>query len=76
MKIIIKISATLILIILCTYGFLFYQNNREAVPVGDDKITQSYERSVSWLLNHREEMLRDGNPMLWWMVGGKRARQW
>ncbi len=69
MKLIIKIIAIFILVISCVYGFLFYQNNREAAPVGDAKIAQSYERGVSWLLNHRAEILQDGNPILWWMLG-------
>ena len=69
MKLMIKILATLTLAVLCAYGFLVYQNNREAMPLSDEKVAISYESSVSWLLSHREEILRDGNPMLWWMLG-------
>lgn len=69
MKLIIKILAAFVLLVLCIYGFLAYQNNRELAPVGDEKVAQSYERSVGWLLDHREEILHDGNPILWWMLG-------
>lgn len=69
MKLIIKIVVTVAIMILCIYGFLFYQNNRETAPVSNDRITQSYEQSVNWLLNNRTAILNDGNPMLWWMLG-------
>ncbi|HEY3699629.1 MAG TPA: hypothetical protein VGK97_09885 [Spongiibacteraceae bacterium] len=59
----------LILIVFCVYGYFFYQNNRDTSALNTEQIAQSYERGVTWLLSHRDEILRDGNPMLWWMLG-------
>jgi hypothetical protein len=53
----------------CGYGYLFYQNNRDILPVDNDRIARSYAHSVEWLLNHRAEILQNGNQMLWWMIG-------
>lgn len=69
MKILIRIAALLLLAMLGCYAFMLYQNNRETVPTSDAAINASYERSVVWLQNHREKILREANPMLWWMLG-------
>jgi len=69
MKITIKIAATLTIAFLCIYGALFYQNNRDTAPVADTALGLSYEHSATWLLNNRDAILRDGNPILWWMLG-------
>ncbi|MFT3929409.1 MAG: hypothetical protein QM709_03825 [Spongiibacteraceae bacterium] len=69
MRRIIKILAVFFILGLGIYGFLLYQNNRQVSPVGKEKIAKSYEQSVSWLLAHREKILRESNPILWWMLG-------
>ncbi len=63
-----KIVAISMVILLCIYGLLFYQNNRAAEPVRNERIAQSYEHGVSWLLNHRQDILREPNTALWWML--------
>lgn len=68
MKPIIKIFGVFIVLSSCAYAFLFYQNNRAATPVGDERLLQSYEHSVAWLLSHRADILSEGNPILWWML--------
>lgn len=69
MKKLIQTLLFLMLIVFCVYGYLFYQNNRDIPAVNAEHVTQSYERGVMWLLDHRDEILRDGNPILWWMLG-------
>ncbi len=68
MKIIIKLMLAAIGLLVLSYGVLFYQNNRTADTVGDEKVTQSYERSVEWLLNNREKILSEHNVALWAML--------
>lgn len=69
MRLIIKIAATFLILGIGIYGLLFYQNNRPASPVNKEEIAQSYEQGVAWLLAHHEEILRESNPILWWMLG-------
>jgi len=69
MKFIFRILAAFIATLLLAYGIAFYINNRGTAPVSDAKLKQSYERSVVWLVSHRESILREGNPILWWMLG-------
>ncbi len=69
MRRIIKITTAFLILVTGIYGLLFYQNNRSVAPVDKAVIAQGYERGVSWMLTHREQLLRDGNSMLWWMLG-------
>lgn len=69
MRRLVKVVALCFVGLLCGYGYFFYQNNRAAPAVGQERIAQSYESGVAWLLSHREKILHDGNPMLWWMLG-------
>lgn len=69
MRQIIKITAAFLILGLGIYGLLFYQNNRASPPVTDEKIAQSYEQGLAWLLEHRQDIISNGNPMLWWMLG-------
>jgi len=51
------------------YGILVWQNNRSALPPAPSEIAASWEKSVSWLLQNRDTVLSDNNPILWWMIG-------
>lgn len=51
------------------YAYLVWHNNRAAPPPSRQDIVASWERSVAWLMANREAVLRDRNPMLWWMIG-------
>jgi hypothetical protein len=51
------------------YGGLVWNNSRPAAAPSQQDIAASWEKSVSWLMNNREAILRDKNPALWWMVG-------
>ena len=69
MKWLLKLLAIPVVIVFGVYGYLFYENNRSVASVSHERIAQSYESSVTWLLNHRDDIQRDANPMLWWMLG-------
>jgi hypothetical protein len=67
-----KISVTLFLLIFFlagTYGVLVWKNNRAVSPPTRQEIIASWERSISWLTENRDAVLRDSNPILWWMIG-------
>jgi hypothetical protein len=61
--------SSLVLLMLLGYGALWWQNNRPAQPVPRHTVDAAFESSVQWLLARREQILRESNPMLWWMVG-------
>lgn len=48
-------------------GFLWH-NNRNVKPVTKVEIQQSLNAGISWLFDHKTEILKIPNPMLWWMV--------
>lgn len=50
------------------YAALFYANNRENAWPEQTRIRASFSAGVGWLSAHREEILRQNNPALWWMV--------
>lgn len=56
------------LVALCLYGFLVYQNNHHVVKASPEKIKRSYDSAVGWLLANRKTVLQDRNPILWWMI--------
>lgn len=67
-----KITILLILIIVLPmfgYGMLVWQNNRVAPPPTQQQLAASWEKSVAWLLENRQAVLTDRNPILWWMIG-------
>lgn len=68
MKRIIKTALALLLVAIGFYSYFYYQNNYRIAPISRERIAESYERSVVWLLDHRDQIHRDGNPMLWWML--------
>lgn len=68
MKLVVRIVLGVLVAAICFYGYLYYQNNRAAQPLSRDDISRNYEKGVAWLLDHHDEIRRDGNPMLWWML--------
>jgi hypothetical protein len=56
-------------IFVVSYGYLVWQNNRAVAAPSRQDMVASWEKGVSWLMNNREAVLRDQNPILWWMVG-------
>lgn len=56
-------------LLLCLFtGYLIWQNNKAADYPDKVRLKESLNLGISWLVNHRDEVLADGNPMLWWMV--------
>jgi len=55
--------------IVAVYTALFWNNNRAVSPPTHAELDSHWESSVQWLLNNRELVLRDQNPILWWMIG-------
>jgi hypothetical protein len=47
---------------------LLWVNNRPTTPLSHAQLAGSLERGIAWLDAHREEILEDSNPALWWMV--------
>ncbi len=48
-------------------GFLWH-NNRSVEPVSKAEIQQSLHAGVNWLFEHKTAILKEPNPMLWWML--------
>lgn len=67
-------KALITLIILFTvaistgYAVLAYLNNREASWPEHARIQASFTAAVGWIDAHQEDIIRDNNPVLWWMI--------
>ena len=59
---------SLVLLMLASYAGLLWHNNRSVAPASKAEIQQSLESGISWLFERKEKILKDANPMLWWMV--------
>ncbi len=60
-----------LLVILATssfYGYLLWQNNRLATAMDQEESHAVLENGIRWLEEHREEVLAQSNPMLWYML--------
>lgn len=51
-----------------SYAGLFYANNRDSAWPEQTRIQAAFAAGVGWLQAHREEILRQNNSALWWMV--------
>ena len=56
------------LIVLATYAYNFYQNNRQTNRPDHDEINQALDKSIAWLQSNRNEIEGTQNPALWWML--------
>jgi len=50
------------------YAYHYWQNNRPVETVAIDDVKASYEKSVNWALQNREQLFNNHNTMLWWML--------
>lgn len=50
------------------YAGLFYMNNRDSAWPEQARIQASFTAGVGWLNAHKDDILEQGNPALWWMV--------
>lgn len=49
-------------------GYQLWQNNKAVEYPDKARLKESLNLGISWLEQHRDEVLADGNSMLWWMV--------
>lgn len=49
-------------------GYQLWQNNKAVQYPDRARMTESLNRGILWLEAHRDEILAQENPMLWWMV--------
>ncbi len=59
---------SILLVVVGIYAGLLWQNNRSVAPVSKAEIQQSLSVGIAWLLEHKGKILKESNPMLWWMV--------
>ncbi len=50
------------------YAGLTFNNNQDIERISPDKISNSLDRSIVWLMENREKALEENNAMLWWMI--------
>jgi len=65
--IVIALCGLLLCLLLGTGGAVWWNNRAVAAP-DPLKVGASLERGIAWLDGHGDQILRDGNSMLWWMV--------
>jgi len=58
------VSAILVLV----YLFAVYKNNRSISDIDEDELDQYLEKSIVWLVENKKKIIKNNNPMLWWMV--------
>lgn len=66
-KLALILSATFLLLCLFVV-YQLWQNNKDVEYPDKARIKESLNLGISWLEGHREELLAERNPMLWWMV--------
>jgi hypothetical protein len=66
-KLIFIFLAFVLLIALFTI-YQLWQNNRTVDTPSRSSISASLEKGITWLVNNREMILDQNNPMLWWFV--------
>ncbi|MFN2338481.1 MAG: hypothetical protein ABR544_05860, partial [Gammaproteobacteria bacterium] len=53
---------------LLVYAALVWEHNRTLTPATDTALAIALEDSIQWLERNEENIQRQPNPMLWWMV--------
>jgi hypothetical protein len=61
------IAILLVPLIFCA-AYQLWQNNRSVAAPSPQSVSASLEKSIGWLVNNREAILGQNNPMLWWFV--------
>lgn len=65
---VVKLLIAIGLLAMLFAGYGVWQNNRSVSQPDRAELKRSLDKGVGWLAEHRNVMLDDGNPMLWWMV--------
>jgi len=66
-KIIIGIL-TLIILIGSAYTYLVYKNNIDVPPPSKQDIQLALDKSINWVLDNQDELIKINNPVLWWFL--------
>lgn len=67
-KWIVSLVLVLILVPLTIFAGLVLHHNLGGVAPQKSEVSESLEQSIRWLDANEQDILAEGNPMLWWMV--------
>lgn len=58
----------LILLFSAGYFYLVYKNNIDTPPPSKLEIQQALDKSINWVLQNQNELIKINNPVLWWFL--------
>ena len=61
-------AIAILVFVVSGYFYLVYKNNLDTPEPTAQEIQQALDRSISWLLNNRDEVIQQNNPVLWWFL--------
>lgn len=67
-KILIKLTLSVLALVVATAAVLLYTNNRAAPWPERAELQTALEATIGWMEANRETVLKQANPVLWWMV--------
>lgn len=67
-KTLIALAFTILVPVCAAVAGLLYMNNRTATWPERDELAPALEAGIDWMTRHREAILKQANPVLWWMV--------
>lgn len=63
------LSILLCIILLSTgYFYLVYKNNIDAQQPSKQEIQQALDKSINWVLQNQNDLIKINNPVLWWFL--------
>lgn len=63
-----SIALVTLIAITVIYGCALWWNNRAIEDLSYEEIEESLRSGIGWLEKNKSEILRDPNPVLWWMI--------
>jgi len=67
-KNIIAISISIAALMAILYVYLVYKNNIDIQPIDNITINKSLNKSINWLKNNKDHLIKEDNPILWWFI--------
>ncbi len=58
----------IVALLIAAYSYLLIRNNQSMTSPPDEAIQTAFAKSVDWLEAHRQKVLADSNPVLWYMI--------
>lgn len=58
----------LVLLFITGYFYLVYKNNIDIPPPSKQEIQQALDKSINWVLQNKNELIKINNPVLWWFL--------